>query len=163
MDRSTWAIVALAYVAGALSAVIALQLFFGLRPLGSTTNPAGIALWSSGPKCDDPSTVATLKSLANQKLDTFISLTVNPHDLLLRSGGSSADREAIHKMSLAGTPLILDTDSFRERGTIGKGVNCAAVLYVIVSGRRTFDFSSEYTVEPTSDGKTIVSARFMPN
>lgn len=161
MDGSTKAIVALSYVAGILSAVIALMLFVGLAPLHSTGAP-GIALWSGGPKCNDPSTIRTVKELANDKLSTF-SLRADPYDILLRSGGSSADKETLYKMRLARAPLVLDADSFRERGTIGKGVNCAAVLYVMISGTRTFDFSSEYSVEPTSDGKTIVTARFMPN
>ncbi|MEH2705112.1 hypothetical protein [Bradyrhizobium elkanii] len=160
MDGSTKAIVALSYVAGILSAVIALMLFVGLAPLHSKTGAPGIALWSGGPKCDDPSTIRTVKELANDKLN---SVSVYARDFLLRSGGSSADMETVHKMQLARTPLNLDADSFRERGTIGKGVTCAAVLYVMLGGSRTFEFSSEYSVEPTSDGKTIVSAKFMPN
>ncbi|QOZ25905.1 hypothetical protein [Bradyrhizobium sp. CCBAU 51753] len=160
MDRSTKAIVALAYVAGALSAVIALMLFVGLAPLHSKTGTPGVALWSSGPKCDDPSTMRTVKELANDKLN---AVSPSARDFLLGSGGSSADKVTIQKMCLARTPFILDADSFRERGTIGKGVSCAAVLYVMLGGSRTFEFSSESSVEPTSDGKTIVTARFMPN
>ncbi|QIG96793.1 hypothetical protein [Bradyrhizobium sp. 6(2017)] len=56
-------------------------------------------------------------------------------------------------------PLVFDADSFRERGgTIGKGVNC-----FMLKGSRRLNFFSEDSVEPTSDSKTIVSAKFMPN
>jgi len=159
MDRSAKVIAALCYVAGALSAVIAFLLFVG----HSGTQATGITFWSTAPKCDNHAPVETVKDLANQKLSTFTRLTVDPYDILLRRGGSAADREAIRRMDLARLPLVLDADSFRERGAIGKGVSCAAVLYVMLGGRRTFNFSSEYSVEPTSDGKTIVTARFQPN
>jgi len=121
--------------------------------------PLAVMLWRAGPQCDSPEAIATVKSLAVQKIFSLSSL-----DVLLKSGGSSADREFIRKqVHLRGDPAELTFDSFRERGSEGKGVRCAAMAYVLVGTKRTFEFSAEYSVEPTTDGKTIVSARFMPN
>jgi hypothetical protein len=126
----------------------------------------GCFLWSfgafmllpNGQKCDAENVLATVESLAADKMSSLFNL-----DLLLTKGGSWADRNTIRSQVIRGERPRLAFDSFRERGSKGRGVRCAAIAYVIVGTTRTFEFSAEYSVEPTTDGKTIVTARFMPN
>ena len=52
-------------------------------------------------------------------------------------------------------------EAVRERGAFGKyGTSCAAVIQILLGPDAT-DFSTTYSVEPTSDGKTV-TARFQP-
>jgi len=61
----------------------------------------------------------------------------------------------------------LSINSFRERGVIGEaGLSCAALVGVHAAEEeeaRWFELSVEYAIESTTDGKTMVSARFRPN
>jgi hypothetical protein len=66
-----------------------------------------------------------------------------------------------------GDPFYMEEvtmDSFRSQGDVGTGSRCAAQIGVQVSGQRApSEILVEYTIEPTTDGKTTVSARFSPN
>jgi hypothetical protein len=112
-------------------------------------------------KCDDPASIETVKQLAMDRLkvgDNFKYLlpasAVGPHSLW----GVVVD----HKYGGNGD-LELRFSAFRERGKVGKGVTCAALIAVHAIGEtETGEFSTEYSVEPTTDGKVMVTARFMP-
>jgi hypothetical protein len=107
--------------------------------------------------CEDRATLETLKELANRKI---------------RASGSSAYE---HEVVMAAIRKEEDYafSAFRERGRIGKGFTCAAMITVrapIPSGywppgrsAPNAEIDTEYSVEPTTDGKMMVSARFMPN
>jgi hypothetical protein len=104
-------------------------------------------------KCDDPGSLETVKQMAMGRLknyDNFKHLLPwnNSLWLVVRDGGN----------------LELSFSAFRERGKVGKGVTCAAVIAVHSIGvTQTGEMSTEYSVEPTTDGKVMVTARFMPN
>jgi hypothetical protein len=119
---------------------------------------AVIMFWPGGQKCDARDVLATVESMANDRLRNYDAM-----DFLLRSGGSGVDKDNINKLVRIGDPIHFAFDSFRERGWEGKGLRCAAMVYALLGTKRTFEFSTEYSIEPTSDGKTIVSARFTPN
>lgn len=56
-------------------------------------------------------------------------------------------------------------DSFRRRGMIrAAGLSCAALIAVHALEKEdgAATISVEYTIEPTTYGKTVVSARFSP-
>ncbi|MGY3590130.1 hypothetical protein ACVIGB_010286 [Bradyrhizobium sp. USDA 4341] len=118
-----------------------------------------VLLWPTSLKCDDKNVLATVESLVRDKL----SWSYSSLKFLLTKGGSSEDWESIRHMQLKGEIPHLAFDSFRERGAEGKGVRCAAIARFLLNGKPTFEFSAEYSVEPTTDGKIMVSARFMPN
>jgi hypothetical protein len=111
-------------------------------------------------KCNSTDVVNTVKDLAQQRLRSLSSIRIL---LTNNGGGSSDDLREIERLAVFGYPLAFELDAFRDRGAVGSGASCAAFLYVMRIGQRTFQFSSEYSVEPTTDGKTIVTARFMPN
>jgi hypothetical protein len=122
------------------------------------TIPIGIAgaalvaacTFDSQPKCDSPDAVATIKNMTLEKING------NGGDSFLRIH-SIYDRDK----KIAGNtyPDDLTIDSFRKRGDIGKGSSCAAQIGLRVSG--SDKISVEYMIEPTTDGKTIITARFL--
>src|SRR4029077_20243626 len=108
------------------------------------------------PTCDSADTIVTIKDMALQKLHAGGSYL---------SGGYNVG--ALENFSLS-------LDSFRRRGVFGEtGLSCAALIKVdtkVKTGYSSptgdhfvFIVSAEYTIEPTTDGKTIVSARFSPS
>jgi hypothetical protein len=116
-------------------------------------------------KCDSADTIATLKSMALQKINGQGSDYFIPY----RSWYLSDSRS---RQNLGEYLFILENvtvDSFRRRGSIGDaGLSCAALINVHPVREKSRDvspakISAEYTIEPTTDGKTIVSARFRPN
>ena len=139
--------------------VITAAILVGSRYPASTAPTAPTAYVSSG-KCDSPDTVATLKDIALRKINgagrdylvPFGRFGLGPHETR-----DKTDRFSVKNLSI---------DSFRKRGVIGEaGLNCAAsvVVHAAEEGIRWFELSVDYTIETTTDGKTIVSARFSPN
>jgi hypothetical protein len=105
------------------------------------------------PKCDSAEAVATIKHMALQK--------INGYD------GDSFLRNVYDRKKIVGNtyPDDLTVDSFRKRGDVGTtGSICAAQIGIHVAGQngRATEISVEYTIEPTTDGKTMVTARFQP-
>jgi hypothetical protein len=119
--------------------------------------PSGLS-WPSGPKCDARDVLATVQNLANDRLSDR-----GRSNFLLQKGGWPKDKELINSLRSKGEALNIVFDSFRERGAEGKGVKCAAMATIMLGNERSFEFSTEYSVEPTTDGKVMVSARFTPN
>jgi hypothetical protein len=110
--------------------------------------------FDSQPKCDSTEAVATIKNMALQKING------NEGNAFLRN---VYDREKIVGNTY---PDDLTVDSFRKRGGVGQtGSSCAAQIGIHVAGQngRAAEISVEYTIEPTTDGKTMVTARFQPN
>ena len=114
------------------------------------------------PKCDDASVVATVKSLASDRLQS------SPRSLL--DTGSSKDfRSRQGMLKELSNPDYrkppkpeYTLSAVRDRGAFGKyGTSCAAVVQILLGGNVT-DFSTTYDVEPASDGKTMITARFQP-
>jgi hypothetical protein len=101
------------------------------------------AITGSGPRCEDQATVETVKSLALKRLD-------GDSGIYLLGG------------NVAWGNKQLSVSSFRDRGKIGSGIKCAAII-TVKADSLSREVSTEYSVEPTSDGKTMVTARFMPN
>jgi hypothetical protein len=95
--------------------------------------------------CDNGATVETVKQLALKKLKT-LNYGMNTYIL---GGAISGNIELV-------------VTGFRDRGKIGQGTVCAAQISMR-AGPHTAEMSTEYSVEPTTDGKVMVSARFMPN
>ncbi|MGY4504222.1 hypothetical protein ACVWYH_008179 [Bradyrhizobium sp. GM24.11] len=111
--------------------------------------------WSGGAKCNDAAAVETLKSLAAERLSTSA-------EFLLKGGGPRDREEALKSLRNFGKP-DLSVSAIRDRGQIGeKGKTCAATVTVLISSYAS-DLLTTYTVEPTTDGKTMVTARFQPN
>jgi hypothetical protein len=62
------------------------------------------------------------------------------------------------------TTPTFELSAFRDRGTFGaSGKSCAVSVKAHLKSPASLDFMSEYTIEPTTDGKIMVSARFSPN
>jgi hypothetical protein len=117
----------------------------------SRSAPSNSQHSSSPPNCDSPEAVATIKSMALDEITKFRGLN------------SRALTYPAHFLSGELAPENLTIDSFRKRGMIGEaGSNCAAQIS-INAGKPAPDISVEYTIEPTTDGKTIVSAHFRSN
>lgn len=121
----------------------------------SQTAPAARAQPSAETgKCDSADTIATLKSMALGKIN-------GPGSDYLIAHRSWYLRRSVDAFALQN----LTVDSFRRRGTIGDaGLSCAALVAVhSVTDKSEATISVEYSIEPTTDGKTVVSARFKPN
>jgi hypothetical protein len=102
--------------------------------------------------------VETLKSLATDRLHStsgkyiLDSNTLSPKglDAMLRSLKNFEQPQFAFS-------------AFRDRGPFGRyGINCAAAIKISIAGYNS-DFSTTYSVEPASDGQTMVTARFQPN
>jgi hypothetical protein len=107
--------------------------------------------------CDDRATVETVKQLALKRFKGDTS------DYLFKGAADYHDQQMAWINSSSGS-VDLSLGAFRERGKLGRGATCAAILSVKSSGQvRTVELATEYSVEPTTDGKVMVSARFMPN
>jgi len=105
--------------------------------------------------CDDRATVETVKRLAAKKIVEIMNPEwLNRYDY---QAGSVILQAAIH-----GNAEFTVT-SFRERQKIGNGIVCAAQVAVLAGKTATAEMSTEYSVEPTTDGKVMITARFMPN
>jgi hypothetical protein len=109
---------------------------------------AFIGIWlSDRPKCDSVEAVAKLKSMALEAIRT-----------------KSIFRDPAYRNELVVENLTID--SFSKRGEVGRtGSSCAAQINVHgIGGTGWIDeFSVDYTIEPTTDGKTMMSARFRPS
>jgi hypothetical protein len=113
---------------------------------------ASVLLHAGSSKCDAPATVETVKALALSKIkkDALRNLTQDQTILMV-----ALDR-----------PASLILSGFRDRGKIGAGTICAALLTISLDVDKQYgpvELSTEYTVEPTTDGNVMVSARFRPN
>src|SRR5258706_6609291 len=100
--------------------------------------------------------VATVKSLASPRslLDTGSSKDFRSWQGMLKEL-SNPDYRKPPKPEYT-------LNAVRVRGAFGKyGTSCAAVVQLLLSGNVT-DFSTTYDVEPASDGKTMITARFQP-
>jgi len=110
--------------------------------------------------CDSAEAAATIKSLALQKFNSTAGWDLVPNrGTIFENNG----KRGSYWNDLS--PENLTVDSFRKRGVIGNGSICAALIGVhAVGGNYPVNtLSVEYTIEPTTDGKTMVSARFRPN
>ncbi len=109
-------------------------------------------------KCEDIATVNTLKQLALKKIKEGVS-----SEYLLNSVDYQ-ERSFILIEAISGS-VEFTLSGFRDRGKIGEqGSVCAALISVrAINRKQSAEMSTEYSVEPTSDGKMMVSARFMPN
>lgn len=126
----------------------------GVAPAPAAAPPSPKA---KGVRCEDEATLETLKELANRKIRA--------------SGSSTYEHEVV--MAAIRNEEDYSFSGFRERGKIGNGFVCAAMITVHAPkpsgywppGRSApnAEINTEYSVEPTSDGKVMVSARFMPN
>jgi hypothetical protein len=106
------------------------------------------------PKCDSAEAVATIKSMALDKINS----STGTH--LVGGSNMRNGKNTVKEFSLE----HLTIDSFRKQGEVGKtGSSCAAQITIYAGGIRPEKISAEYTIEPTTDGKTMVSARFKPN
>jgi hypothetical protein len=106
-------------------------------------------LSNSRPKCESAEVVATVKDMALRKLN-------GPGgDTLLPRIDSKTDY-SLEDLSI---------DSYIERGNIGRSLNCAAQIKNLAVTKTNIPVggvvSIEYKIE-TTDGKTMVSARFRP-
>jgi hypothetical protein len=109
--------------------------------------------------CEDRATVETVKQLATKKLRNHTSAEY----LLKNMMYDYEARNAILDAGIYGN-IEFALSAFRERGKIGAGLTCAAIVTVRAKGRaETGEMATEYSVEPTTDGKVMVTARFMPN
>jgi hypothetical protein len=107
--------------------------------------------------CEDVATIDTLKRLALKKLKEGTS-----SEYLLKSADYNERIFILIGASNGGVEFTIS--GFRDRGKIGDGSSCAAQIRVKAINRtESAEMSTEYSVEPTSDGKVMVSARFMPN
>jgi hypothetical protein len=156
--------------AGALAVVPLSILFYTSdQPLKYDLAEAATTLKSAvenffPPKCDSPAAVATIKSMALEKINDKYR-----GDILI----SFYSRKYLGKNPVAGVPPNMGDpfsieevtmDSFRSQGNVGTGSRCAAQIGVEASGKKApSEISVEYTIEPTTDGKTMVSARFRPS
>ena len=108
------------------------------RPPASIATPAPAAYVSSG-KCDSPDTIATVKELASRRLNTLFDFYF------------TLSSKSLTKMH-----------SFIIRGS-----SCAAqiTVHAMAPDGRVWDheLNTEYTVETTTDGEKMVSARFRRN
>ena len=114
------------------------------------------------PKCESLETVATLKSMALRKFNDMAGYYLVPHRRITLSDGGKTASYIRGKFS----PENLTIGSFGERGEVGTaGLSCAALIVTHAAGEKSGgdEISVEYTIEPTTDGKTMVSARFRPN
>jgi hypothetical protein len=133
----------------------------------STVAPAARAAQQSAEtgKCDSADTIATLKSMALQKINGQGSDYFIPYRNWYLSDSRSRENPGEYLFILENVSV----DSFRRRGSIGDaGLSCAALINVHPVREKSRDvspakISAEYTIEPTTDGKTIVSVRFQPS
>jgi hypothetical protein len=113
-------------------------------------------------KCDDPASIEIVKQMAMDRLKVYDNFKY-----LLPWAPSHWGH--LMESVLRNGDLELRFSAFRERGKVGKGVTCAALIAVHFSfpagigETGTGEMSTEYSVEPTTDGKVMVTARFMPN
>jgi hypothetical protein len=105
----------------------------------ATTATAAPPTYVSSGKCDSPDTIATVKELASQRLNILFNFYFTL---------SSKNLTKMH--------------SFIIRGS-----NCAAqiTVHAVAPDGRVWDheLNTEYTVETTTDGEKMVSARFRRN
>lgn len=117
------------------------------------------------PKCDSAEAVATIKNMALEKINDGYDgeklISVYSRRYLGKKPATwISPRIIVDSFSLEDVTM----DSFRNQGNVGTGSRCAAQIGVEVSGKKApSEISVEYTIEPTTDGKTMVSARFKPN
>jgi len=114
-----------------------------------------LVLSSRGSKCDSLEVISNLKGLAQKRLAWPTDV-----DYLLRTGGTADERNVIRKKVSDRTPLEFDIEL--PDGKTTAGATCVATLYVLQNGRRTFQLASEYTLNRSIDGRTVVSANFYP-
>ncbi len=108
--------------------------------------------------CSSQGTVDTVKQIATKKLSSYYA-----SDYLLKDMWSPGSRSDVLDAAIGGK-LTFTLSAFRERGTIGQGLNCAAIVAVHAEGQpRSASLNAEYSVEPTSDGNAVVTARFLRN
>ena len=126
----------------------------------STSSPDYAKPASAKPvsKCEDVATTETLKRLALNKLRD------GPSSEYLLKNADYQERGFILIAAISDN-VEFTFSGFRDRGKIGEaGSVCAALINVRASTRKqSAEMSTEYSVEPTTDGKVMVSARFMPN
>jgi hypothetical protein len=61
-------------------------------------------------------------------------------------------------------PAAIALAALGVQGSVGTGSRCAAQIGDEASGKKApSEISVEYTIEPTTDGKTMVGARFRSN
>ena len=134
--------------------IFAAAVLIGSRYPVSTATAAPPTYVSSG-KCDSPDTVATLKDIALRKIH-------GPGGNYLIVGYTASNMRE----------FTVSIDSFRKRHMVDADLGCAAMIkvhatpapgYYGYGNVYSFEISTEYTIETTTDGKTIVSARFSPN
>ena len=107
------------------------------------------------PQCDSAEAVATIKNMALERINSFEGRNLTPGFLYL------SGKTKINLKDLSSEHLTLD--SFRKQGEVGRtGSSCAAQVGFHALGEKlkVWEFSTQYTIEPTTDGKTMVSARF---
>ncbi len=147
-------IAALAFVA-AFAGVLGFQYLPAMPKAGvapAAYVPPPIAKPVTTTICDDRATVETVKQLALSKIKKD-ALRHLPEDQTIL-------------MVALNRPASLTLSGFRDRGKIGAGTVCAALITIHLDLDTRYgpaELSTEYTVEPTTDGKVMVSARFMPN
>lgn len=112
---------------------------------------AALLCGCSGSDCEKPAAVRILKNLAEGKL-AFFSSELMPG---ISSATSLAITTAVHT-----DKLELKVSAIRDRGSIGKGTACAALIAVGNPATGNPEFAAEYSVEPTNDGQIVVTARF---
>ncbi|TWA99152.1 hypothetical protein [Bradyrhizobium stylosanthis] len=112
-------------------------------------------LSNNSAKCDSIDAISNVKELAQKRLAWPTDV-----DYLLRTGGSAADRDVIRKKVSDRMPLEFDIEL--TDGATNGGADCAATLYVMQNGRRTFQLASEYSVKRSMGGRTAVTASFQP-
>jgi hypothetical protein len=127
----------------------------------TVTPPLQNAVSPPPPTCDSSDTVATIKDLALRKFNSPEGWDIVSNRGIALDTGNPKKASYYEELSLGN----LSVDSFRKRGVIGNGSSCAALIGVHAAGGSypVNTISVEYTIEPTTDGKTIVSARFRPN
>lgn len=124
----------------------------GLAMIGSSGNAANALT------CDRSDIIETVKYLATKYIrsnkDYVYEFVKWPDGKEFRVGGGGIfDPEPVYELS-----------AFRDRGTFGQsGKSCAISAKVTLKANLRLDLTGEYTVEPTTDGKTVVTARFSPN
>jgi hypothetical protein len=144
MNKSALALAGLGFAAGILLIILA-------EPM--------LALWAEPKtKCAGIATVDTVKRLALKKLkDDFDSA-----QYLLKSANQEERNFILIAAISDGVEFTLS--GFRDRGKLGEGSICAALIDVrAINRKESAQMSAEYSVEPSSDGRVMVSARFMPN
>jgi hypothetical protein len=159
----------LSYIIGSWTSQTAPVAAAPVAPAAAKVDPSAKVNGSVQPKCDSAEAAATVKNMALQKFNSAGGWDLVPNRGIVRRidrerTGSMTKRSAPYWDELS--PENLTLDSFRKRGVIGEaGLSCAALIGVHAVGDNypVNTLSVEYTIEPTTDGKTMVSARFKPN